>query len=148
MDDVDKEILNKLQREFPIDNEPFKVLSALVGVDEKDILGRIGRLKKAGVIRRIGAVFDSASVGFASTLCAARVPASLLESFVDVVNSYPGVTHNYIRNHDYNVWFTIIDSTKEGIEKALCDISKRTGIVDVISMPVKRRFKVDTRLPL
>ena len=148
MDEVDRKILNILQRDFPLDAEPFKVLGARVGVDEDDLLERVRKLKEAGIIRRIGAVFDTAGLGFASTLCAAKVPADRLEKFAEVVNSYQGVTHNYLRDHEYNVWFTFIGSTAEEIKESLSDISEETGITDIISMPVTRRFKVDARFGL
>lgn len=148
MDETDRKILNMLQREFPLAREPFRVLAERAGTDEDDFLGRVRSLKEQGIIRRIGAVFDAAGAGFASTLCAAKVPIGRLEQFTEVVNSYRGVTHNYLRDHAYNVWFTFIGPTREAIEESLSHISKQTGITDILSMPVKRRFKVDTRFNL
>lgn len=148
MDHLDRKILNIIQREFPLDARPLKVLGEKLGIDEDDALERIRRLKKGGIVRRIGAVFDTGNTGFTSTLCAAKVPADKLEQFVDIVNSYRGVTHNYLRDHEYNVWFTFIAPTGGKIEKSLSDISRETGIPDIISMPVKRRFKVDARFKL
>jgi len=148
VDAVDRTILNILQRDFPLDAQPFKVLSERVEIDEDDLLERVKRLKETGIIRRIGAVFDTAGLGFSSTLCAAKVAVCQLEKFVEVVNSYRGVTHNYLRDHEYNVWFTFIGATGEKIEESLSDISKKTGITDILSMPVKRRFKVDARFGL
>jgi len=148
VDETDRNILNMLQREFPLAIEPFRVLAARASTDEEDFLGRVRSLKKQGIIRRIGAVFDAAGAGFASTLCAATVPVERLGQFTEVVNSYLGVTHNYLRDHEYNVWFTFIGPTREAIEESLDHISKQTGITDIVSMPVKRRFKVDTRFNL
>jgi len=148
LDEADRKILNRLQREFPLAIEPFRVLAAWTGTDEDDFLERVRSLKEQGIIRRIGAVFDAAGAGFASTLCAARVPVERLEEFTGVVNAYQGVTHNYLRDHEYNVWFTFIGPSREAIEESLADISKQTGITDIVSMPVKRRFKVDTRFSL
>lgn len=148
MDHLDKKILNIIQRELPLDARPFKVLGAQVGIDEDEALERIRRLKNTGIVRRIGAVFDTGNLGFTSTLCAAKVPADRLEKFVGVVNSYRGVTHNYLRDHEYNVWFTFIAPTGEKIQKSLSDISRETGVSGIINMPVKRRFKVDARFKL
>jgi len=148
MDHLDRKILNIIQRELPLDARPFKVLGAQVGIDEDDALERIRRLKNTGIVRRIGAVFDTGNLGFTSTLCAAKVPADRLEKFVGVVNSYRGVTHNYLRDHEYNVWFTFIAPTGEKIQKSLSDISRETGVAGIINMPVKRRFKVDARFKL
>ncbi len=148
MDHVDRKILNIIQNEIPLEAEPFKLLSVQTGIDEDDILERIDRLKKNGIVRRIGAVFDTGKLGFTSTLCAARVPPDILEKFVGIVNLYTGVTHNYLRDHEYNVWFTCVAPSSEALEKSLSDISRETGVGDIISMPVKRRFKIDARFKL
>jgi len=148
VDRIDREILNIVQEGLPLDARPFKTLGARVGIDEDDALERVRMLKNEGTIRRIGAVFDAGNLGFKSTLCAARVPDDRLERFVDIVNSYRGVTHNYLRNYEYNVWFTFIAPTKNEIEKSLADISRETDISNIISMPVKRRFKIDARFRL
>ena len=148
LDHIDRKILNIIQKGFPLDERPFRTLGVLVDIDENDALKRVRRLKEEGIIRRIGAVFDTTGLGFTSTLCAAKVPADRLEQFVHVVNSYRGVTHNYLRDYDYNVWFTFIAPTEQEIETSLSDIAKETGIRDIISMPVKRRVKIDARFTL
>ena len=128
--------------------EPFKVVAERMGITEDEVLERISRLKKEGIIRRIGAVFDSKKMGFVSTLCAARVPEDTLKDFVQVVNSYPGVTHNYRRSHEYNVWFTFIAPDEGTLEKSLAEIRDRTGIADIISMSAVRTFKTDASFEL
>ncbi|MCX5846550.1 MAG: AsnC family transcriptional regulator [Deltaproteobacteria bacterium] len=148
MDIIDKKILNIIQKDFPIVAEPFKVVADKVGINEDEILERIARMKQEGIIRRIGAVFDSRKMGFVSTLCAARVPEERLKAFVEVVNSYAGVTHNYRRNHEYNVWFTFIAPDEETLAKSLDEIRDKTGINDVISMSATRTFKIDASFEL
>ena len=148
MDSIDKKILNIIQKEFPVVAEPFKVIAERVGITEDETLERISRLKQEGIIRRIGAVFDSRKMGFVSTLCAARVPEEKLKAFVEAVNSYAGVTHNYRRNHEYNVWFTFIAPDEETLEKSLAQIRDRTSVGDVISMPAVRTFKIDASFEL
>jgi DNA-binding Lrp family transcriptional regulator len=143
MDTIDRKILNIIQKDFPVVAKPFKEVAEKLGLGEDEVLERISRLKQEGVIRRIGAVFDSKKMGFVSTLCAARVPKGKLEAFVKVVNSYAGVTHNYRRNHEYNVWFTFIAPDQETLEKSLAEIRHKTGITDVISMRAARTFKID-----
>lgn len=143
MDPIDKKILDTIQTGFPVDVEPFKVLGEQIGIGEDEVLERIRKLKETGIIRRIGAIFDTRKLGFASTLCAARVSEEKLKEFVEIVNSCPGVTHNYRRNHEYNVWFTLIASTEEELKKTLTEISEKTGIADMLDMPVKRKFKID-----
>ncbi len=143
MDQTDKYILNIIQTDFPIDAKPFTVLATKVGISENEVIKRVKKFKEKGFIRRMGAVFDTRKLGFASTLCAARVSSEKLRRFVEIVNSYPGVTHNYRRNHEYNVWFTFMASTEDDIKKALVEISEKTGIPDILNMPAKRNFKID-----
>ena len=143
MDDTDRRILNLIQKEFPVCAEPFRVIGGQLGLGEGEVLERIRRLKADGIIRRIGAVFDPGKLGFVSTLCAARVPEGGIRDFVAVVNSYSGVTHNYSRNHDYNIWFTFIAESPEALERALGEIRTKTGVSNIISMPAKRTFKIN-----
>lgn len=143
MDAIDKKILNIIQKDFPVVAEPFKAVAEKLGLDEDEVLKRIKYLRDDGIIRRIGAVFDSKRMGYASTLCAARVPKEKLKKFVDVVNSYAGVTHNYRRKHDYNVWFTFIAPDEETLQKSLDEIRNKTGVTDIISMTAARTFKID-----
>lgn len=148
MDAIDKKILNIIQKDFPIVAEPFKAIAEKAGISEDEALERIARLKQEGIIRRIGAVFDTRKLGFVSTLCAAKVPEERLKAFVEVVNSYAGVTHNYRRNHEYNVWFTFIAPDKDTLEKSIAEIRERTVITDIISMSAVRTFKIDATFEL
>ncbi|HYA15215.1 MAG TPA: AsnC family transcriptional regulator [Syntrophales bacterium] len=148
MDSIDKKILNIIQKEFPVVAEPFKAIAEKVGLNEDEVLRRIKNLKEEGIIRRIGAVFDTRKLGFVSTLCAARVPENQLRDFVEVVNSYDGVTHNYRRNHEYNVWFTFIAPDEETLTQSLAEIKDRTGITNIISMRAVRTFKIDATFEL
>ncbi len=148
MDETDKKILNIIQTDFPVNAEPFNVLAKRISIDEDEVLQRVKKLKETGIIRRMGAVFDTRKLGFASTLCAARVSEEKLKEFVEIVNSYPGVTHNYRRNHEYNVWFTFMASTEEEIKKSLAEISEKTGINDILNMSAKRNFKIDVSFDL
>ena len=148
MDSIDKKILNIIQKDFPIVAEPFMEVAEKLGLTEDEVLERIARMKQEGIIRRIGAVFDSKKMGFVSTLSAARVPEDKLKTFVEVVNSYVGVTHNYRRNHEYNVWFTFIAPDEGTLEKSLAEIREKTGISDIISMSATRTFKIDASFEL
>ena len=148
MDEVDKKILNILQTRFPVVPEPFDAVGAELGIPGDEVLERVKRLKDSGVIRRIGAVFDSRKLGYTSTLCAARVPEDQVRSFVDVVNGYPGVTHNYRRSHEYNIWFTFIAPNPDALEKALAEIRQRTGITDILNMPAVKTYKINATFEL
>lgn len=144
MDELDRKILNILQAEFPLEAEPFKAIAERLGSTQDEIIARVRKLKDDGVIRRIGAVFEPRRLGLVSTLCAARVPQDCLDEFVAKVNSLPGVTHNYLRPHEYNVWFTLTCPGEEQLEAAIRDIKDETGIADILSMRAVRVFKINT----
>lgn len=142
MDEVDRVIINEIQSDFPIAPRPYHELGRRLKLSEAEVLDRVKRLKEEGIIRRIGGNFSSKRLDFTSTLCAAKVPEEKMDRFVHVVNSYPGVTHNYLRDHDYNVWFTFIAQSMLHIEKALKEISEATGINEIINLPAVRQFKI------
>ncbi|MBN1614420.1 MAG: AsnC family transcriptional regulator [Deltaproteobacteria bacterium] len=145
MDALDGKILNVLQDEFPLVQAPFGSIAERIGLGEDEVIRRIGKMKREGVIRRIGAVFDPQKLGFASTLCAARVPEERLPAFVKGVNALAGVTHNYRRNHPYNVWFTLTEESERALDDAIARIVDETGIADILRMKAKRAFKIDAR---
>ena len=142
MDETDKRILNEIQSDFPIAPRPFDELGKRVDLSEPEVIERVKKLKDEGIIRRIGGNFHSAHLNFRSTLCAAKVPEKKLDHFVKVVNRYPGVTHNYLRNHAYNIWFTFIAEDMAFIENALREISGETGVADILNLPAVRTFKI------
>lgn len=148
MDTLDKELLTLVQSNFPITPRPFKELALNLGTTEEDVLVRLERLKEKGIIRRIGAIFDSKKLGYFSTLCAIKVPESRVDEVAKIINSYPGVTHNYLRVHDYNMWFTLIAPTAEEVEKILEEMRQRTGIKDLINLPAINFFKIKVNFNL
>ena len=119
LDSQDRTILNEIQSHFPLRVRPYREIAKRLGLTEKVVLQRVERMTQEGFIRRIGANFNSRKLGFTSTLCAARVPAEKLPFFVEVVNGYPGVTHNYERAGEYNIWFTFIAESQAIIESSL-----------------------------
>lgn len=142
MDSTDKNLLNEIQSGFPVTPEPFLALGNKLNISEDEVIERIKRLKEDGVIRRIGGNFNSRKLNFTSTLCAANVPPEKLDTFVDIVNSHKGVTHNYLRSHKYNVWFTFIAPSREFIKNALEDISKKSGVRDILDLPAEKMYKI------
>lgn len=141
MDSFDKEILDIIQSNFPVDPRPYAVVGEAVGLTEGEVLARVRRLKGEGVIRRMGANFGSRQLGWRSTLCGAEVPQDKLDVFVAEVNKHPGVTHNYLRAHQFNVWFALIAPTEDDIEATLADITANTG-VDIMNLPASKLFKI------
>lgn len=147
LDDVDRKLLDVVQSAFPLSPHPYEEIGKECGISEMEALARIGKMRQSGLIRRLGANFQSAGLGFVSTLCAARVPASQLESFIEKVNAIPGVTHNYERNHPYNIWFTLIGKGRPAIEKILDDLRMDTG-VEILDLPATRLFKIRVDFPM
>ncbi len=141
MDNTDKHILDIIQTEFPLVSRPYAHIGAQVGLTQGETLARVRAMQQKGIIRRIGANFQSRRLGWKSTLCAAAVPDDKLGEFIAFVNSYPGVTHNYLRQHTYNVWFTFIGPTWEDIEKSLDAITRETRI-KVLNLPAEQMFKI------
>ena len=148
MDEIDKKILNILQKEFPLEERPYLIVAQRLGIGEDDVLSRVQRLKDEGVIRRIGAVFDGAKLGRVSTLCAARVPEKKVGSFVEAVNAFRGVTHNYRRDHEYNVWFTASAENEEALSEFLQSVKDKTGLTDILDMRAARVFKINASFDL
>ena len=142
LDSIDSAILNRIQSDFPITSRPFLTVADELELTEKDVLERVARLKADGIIRRIGGNFVPGKLGFVSTLCAARVPTDKIDDFAEIVNRYPGVTHNYQRDHTYNVWFTFIAPSMEVIEANLKKIAEDTGIEDILNLPATKVFKI------
>lgn len=148
LDDKDKAIINRIQSDFPVTARPFRELGKEFNLSEEDVIARILCLKKDGIIRRIGGNFVPGKLGFTSTLCAACVPADKIDAFAKVVNSYTGVTHNYLRENTYNVWFTFIAPSMEEIKRHLAEISKKTGIDDILNLPATTLFKINAQFDL
>jgi DNA-binding Lrp family transcriptional regulator len=142
MDDIDRDIINAIQSDYPITARPYSELGKRFEITESEVLERVKRLKESGIIRRIGANFNSKKLNFTSTLCAAKVPKEKLAGFVEKVNSYSGVTHNYLRDHEYNVWFTFIAPSMATVEKALKEISETTGVLEVRNLPAVKTYKI------
>jgi DNA-binding Lrp family transcriptional regulator len=148
MDEIDKKLLNILQKEFPLTEYPFAAVAGKCGIDEEEVLIRIGRLKKEGIIRRIGAVFDGAKLGRAGTLCAARVPEDKIGDFVRVINAEKGVTHNYRRRNEYNIWFTVNMATSDKLDEFLEHVKEKTGVTDILDMRAVKTFKIDASMEM
>lgn len=148
VDETDKLIINHIQSDFPITKNPFSTIGNNLGIEEKEVISRVQKLKDNGIIRRIGGNFSPEKLGFFSTLCAAKVPENQIGSFAEFVNKFPGVTHNYVRENDYNVWFTFIAPSVEIIETNLKLIAAETGIETIINLPATKVFKISAKFQL
>ncbi len=141
LDDTDRKLLSIIQSGFPLESRPYAILGAQLGITESETLARVRALRAKKIIRRLGANFQSGKLGFRSTLCAAKVPEDKKEAFIANVNKRPGVTHNYLRNHAYNIWFTLIAPSWESALAELADIEQNTGI-KILNLPATQMYKI------
>lgn len=137
----EQKVLEVIQQEFPIVSRPYEELARRLGSTENEVFEAVQDLCAKGIIRRLGGSFDSRKVGYKSTLVGLSVPEDRLEEVVEIVNSYPGVTHNYEREEKYNVWFTLIEESSEVVERTLAEIETKTEVTP-LNLPATHIFKI------
>ncbi|MBE0466266.1 MAG: Lrp/AsnC family transcriptional regulator [Candidatus Desulforudis sp.] len=142
LDNTDRRLLEIIQRQIPLSSRPFADIGVELGIGEGEVLERLRRLQEAKIIRRIGGFFDSRKLGYTGTLCALQVPRDRIEEVAAVINAYSEVSHNYLRTHEYNMWFTILAPSQSEVERVMEEIKARTGIDSVLSLPAERLFKI------
>lgn len=144
---MDRRILDVLQYDFPLGERPFDILAERLGLDAELLWRRVESMLEQGVIRRLGASLDSRRLGFCSTLAAVRVAPNLVGRAAEVIARYPEVTHSYLRDHEFNIWFTIIALHAERIEAILREVRTELSLepADILNLPMKRMFKLDAR---
>jgi DNA-binding Lrp family transcriptional regulator len=148
MDDLDKKIVTAIQGGLPAEERPFDALAAPLGIQPDEMLARVRRLAGDGMIRRLGPVFDSRSLGYVSTLVAARIPSERLAEVAARVTRLPGVTHNYERRHAYNLWFTLTCPSAQELDRTLAGLRKETGIPDFHNLPALAVYKIRVQFDL
>jgi DNA-binding Lrp family transcriptional regulator len=146
-DPADAALLGVLQESIPFSRRPFADLGERCGLTEDEILARVTALKAGKVIRQISAIFDTRSLGYASSLVAARIAPENLDAAVAVINSHPGVSHNYLRNHEFNLWYTIAvpPTSRLGLEKTVDLLHRLSGADSTRLLPTLRLFKIGVR---
>ncbi|TYO94996.1 AsnC family transcriptional regulator [Desulfallas thermosapovorans] len=142
VDQTDKKLLQIIQSDFPVVQRPYEMIGRQLGISGQEVMDRISRLQQAGIIRRLGGLFDSRKIGYTGTLCALRVPEEEIDRVAQIINSYPGITHNYLRNHHYNMWFTLLAESEQHINSILNEIKEKTGLADILNLPAINIFKV------
>ena len=148
MDRIDKKILNNIQQNFPLSPLPYEELEKEIRIPKEEIFKRVKSLIEKGIIRGIRAVLNPKKLDFYSTLCAAKVPTEKMEKFISVVNSYDEVTHNYERDAELNIWFTLVAENKKRVHDIIHDISNLTGINPIYNFPAKKVFKINVKFDL
>lgn len=129
-------------------SEPYRELGVALGVPEEEVLARLQALMESGVIRRLGGVFDSRKLGYSGALCAMNVDKERIREVAGVVNSFTGVTHNYLREGFFNMWFTVLAPTGAKLGEILDEIRERTGIREILTLPSENIFKIRVNFDL
>ena len=144
LDDLDKRLLNLMQGSFALEPRPYLRVAELAEVDEGEVLARVQRLIDDRIIRQVTPIFDTRVLGYSSMLVAAKVDAENPHRAAAIVNSHPGVSHNYLRNHDFNMWFTIATEpdSKLGLQGTLDVLQELTGAESVRQLPTIKLFKI------
>jgi len=144
----DRLLLEELQDGFPLNSRPYARIAGGIGISEKALIRKLKKLKKNKVIRYVGAIFDNRALGVKSTLVAMAVPKNSLPRVVDLVNAFPQVSHNYLRDDEFNLWFTLSAADKDNLRKLLARIKKETGIKKCLGLDTVRVFKINARFDL
>lgn len=150
--ELEQQLLAIIQDAFPLEERPYQVLAEQLGSDEQSVFAAVENLRRSGIIRRVGGVYDSKALGFISRLCAGKVPTAMtgaaddsaLEKFAAVVNVIPAITHNYVRSHEYNVWFTVMAQSEAEIQKIVDEVCANTELHDVHILNATEKFKINT----
>ncbi len=142
MDSTSRVLLDRVQRSFPIVSDPYRVLSEGLEISEEEVLERIGALKQSRVIRQISAIFNTGALGYRSSLVAMAVPQEALERAAQTVNAYPGVSHNYLRPGNFNMWFTIAVPSGQSLEAVVSELSAKAGGVRALVLPAVKKYKL------
>src|SRR5688500_7649949 len=144
LDETDKQLLNLMQGQFALVERPFAHVAALAGLEEAEVMQRVQRLLGGRIIREITPIFDTRALGYSSMLVAAKVDSEHPHRAAKVINSHPGVTHNYLRNHDFNLWFTIAvePDSRLGLQGTLDVLAAETGAQSIRQLPTLKLFKI------
>lgn len=148
IDAIDRRLMNQIQTDFPLELRPFAVLGRRLGIAEGEVIERLRSLKEKRLVRQISAIFDSGKLGYRSTLVAMMFPPERLDEAAALISQHPGVTHNYARNHEFNLWFTLTVKPEEDLSVAVKALARAAGALDTLLLPTVRLFKIGVSFDL
>jgi DNA-binding Lrp family transcriptional regulator len=146
LDDVDATLIDEYQSGFPVAERPFRTVAADLGIEERDALERVERLRERGIFRRFGAVLNPPVIG-SSTLAAVKAPEDRFNEIAEVINGYRQVNHNYRRDHEWNMWFVVTAGSRKRRNAILGEIEERTGC-PVLNLPMLTDYYIDLEFPV
>src|SRR5690348_10620458 len=144
LDDLDKRLLNLMQGRFPIAQRPYEHVAQEAGISEQEVIARVQHLLDERIIRQVTPIFDTRALGYSSMLVAAKVDPENPWRAANVINEHPGVSHNYLRNHEFNIWFTIATEPESplGVDGTLEVLAREAGAASVRQLPTLKLFKI------
>lgn len=148
LDPKDRALLNVIQGDFPIDPRPYLRLADRLQLTEADVIARVKRLKAEKIIRQISAIFDTRALGYNSSLVAMSIPPERLDKGAAIINTHPGVSHNYKRNHDFNLWFTIALLPTSDLEATVNRLHELAGARSTRILPTLHLFKIGVEIDM
>jgi DNA-binding Lrp family transcriptional regulator len=148
LDDLDRELLNAVQWDFPLEGRPFAVLAERLGVDEQTVRTRVAKVKESGVLRQLSAIFDTRALGYSSALVAAKVDPERIDAAAAVISEHPGVSHNYKRNHDYNLWYTVAVPPGDSLDEHIDVLHRESGSRVTRTLPTIKLYKIGVKLDM
>lgn len=148
LDDVDRELLNALQWDFPVEARPFAALGERLDRSEDDVFARVQRIKAAGILRQLSAIFDTRALGYGSSLVAARIAPDRIDEAAEVISRHPGVSHNYKRNHSYNLWYTVAVPPGDSLEAHVDVLHRDSGSETTRLLPTLQLYKIGVKLDM
>ena len=148
IDPLDKQLLNEIQWTFPLSSRPYLEIATKHGLTEDDVMKRISLMKRIGLIRQINAIFDTRKLGYKSALVAFAVKKERLDSVALQVNKHPGVSHNYERDHEFNMWFTLAVPADGDLKRDLEIMASLEGVIKFRLLPTLKLYKIGVKLDM
>ncbi len=148
MDNLDKQILNEIQWTFPLVSQPYHEIAKKFDTTPEIIMQRLSALKKTGILRQLSAIFDTRRLGYKSSLVAMEIEPDKLEYVANQINRHPGVSHNYERNHQFNLWFTLATPPGSDLKTEVDKFKKIPGILKIRMLPTIKLFKIGVKLDM
>jgi len=148
LEDADRELLNAVQWDFPLEPRPYAVLAERLGIGETDVRARVARVKELGVLRQLSAIFDTRALGYGSSLVAAKIDPDRVDEAAAVISAHPGVSHNYKRNHAYNLWYTIAVPPGDSLDDHIEVLHRASGALVTRKLPTLKLYKIGVKLDM
>ncbi len=147
-EELTAQLLSIIQKQFPLTKHPYLEIAQMLDIEEKEVLEILQKQKDQAIIRQISPIFDTKKLGYSSSLVAFMIDEDKIDQAVEVINSHPGISHNYERDHDFNIWFTlaVAPDSKLGLEKTVELLAQKTGAKDAIILPTLKMFKIAVKL--